>query len=73
MGRRSIKPSCIAAKELKIAGAALFRGIEGFGQLGGNPRHHAMRKDQPIIVTIVDAAENLDRLIPELEDITGTG
>jgi PII-like signaling protein len=32
-----------------------------------------VRKDQPIVVTIVDTPENLGRLIPELEDMLDTG
>jgi len=60
-------------KELKIAGATVFRGLEGFGESAETHRHHMMRKDQPIVVTIVDTAENLERLIPELEDMMDTG
>lgn len=48
-------------KELKIAGATVFRGLDG------------IRKDQPIVVTIVDTEENLNRLIPELEEMMDTG
>src|SRR5579864_8279345 len=61
------------AKELGIAGATVFRGIEGFGETAEIHRHHVMRKDQPIVVTIVDTGENLDRLIPELEAMMDTG
>ena len=50
--------------ELKIAGATVFRGLEGFGETAEIHRHHLIRKDQPIVVTIVDTAENLARLIP---------
>jgi uncharacterized protein len=60
-------------KELKIAGATVFRGLEGFGESAEIHRHHVMRKDQPIVVTIVDTAENLDRLIPEVERMMDTG
>jgi PII-like signaling protein len=60
-------------KELKIAGATVFRGLEGFGESAEIHRHHAIRKDQPIVVTIVDTAENLERLIPEVEEMMDTG
>jgi PII-like signaling protein len=59
--------------ELKIAGATVFRGLEGYGETAEIHRHHVVRKDQPIVVTIVDTPENLDRLIPELEDMMDTG
>jgi hypothetical protein len=60
-------------KELKIAGATVFRGLEGFGETAEIHRHHVIKKDQPIVVTIVDTPENLGRLIPELEEMMDTG
>lgn len=60
-------------KELKIAGATVFRGLEGFGETAEIHRHHAVRKDQPIVVTIVDTPENVGRLIPEVEAMIDTG
>ena len=60
-------------KELKIAGATVFRGLEGYGETAEIHRHHLIRKDQPIVVTIVDTPENLERLIPEVEEMMDTG
>jgi uncharacterized protein len=60
-------------KELRIAGATVFRGLEGYGESAEIHRHHAIRKDQPIVVTIVDTAENLERLIPVVEEMMDTG
>ena len=60
-------------KELKIAGATVFRGLEGYGETAEIHRHHLIRKDQPIVVTIVDTPENLGRLIPEVEEMMDTG
>ena len=60
-------------KELKIAGATVFRGLEGYGETAEIHRHHLIKKDQPIVVTIVDTAENLARLIPEVEEMMDTG
>ena len=60
-------------RELKIAGATVFRGLEGYGESAAIHRHHVIRKDQPIVVTIVDTAENLARLIPEVEEMMDTG
>ena len=59
--------------ELKIAGATVFRGLEGYGETAEIHRHHLIRKDQPIVVTIVDSPENLGRLIPEVEEMMDTG
>jgi hypothetical protein len=58
---------------LKIAGATVLRGLEGFGETAEIHRHNLIRKDQPIVVTIVDTAENLARLIPEVEEMMDTG
>jgi PII-like signaling protein len=60
-------------KELKIAGATVFRGLEGYGETADIHRHHLIRKDQPIVVTIVDTPENLGLLIPEVEKMMDTG
>lgn len=60
-------------KELKIAGATVFRGLEGYGGTAEIHRHHVLKKDQPIVVTIVDTEENLARLVPELESMIDTG
>lgn len=60
-------------RALKIAGATVFRGLEGYGETAEIHRHFLARKDQPIIVTIVDTDENLARLIPEVEEMMDTG
>jgi PII-like signaling protein len=60
-------------RELKIAGATVFRGLEGFGEKAEIHRHRLIGKDQPIVVTIVDTPENLGRLIPEVESMMDTG
>lgn len=60
-------------KELKISGATVFRGLEGYGETAEIHRHHLIGKDQPIVVTIVDTPENLARLIPEVERMMDTG
>ena len=60
-------------RELKIAGATVFRGLEGYGETAEIHRHRLIGKDQPIVVTIVDTPENLGRLIPEVEKMMDTG
>ena len=60
-------------RELKIAGATVFRGLEGYGETAEIHRHHLIKKDQPIVVTIVDTPENVGRLIPEVEGMMDTG
>ncbi len=44
-------------KELGIAGATVFRGLEGYGESAEIHRHHLMKNDQPVVIHIVDSAE----------------
>ena len=60
-------------RELRIAGATVFRGLEGYGESADLHRAHLVRHDQPIVIAIVDTAENLDRLLPAVEEMMDTG
>jgi len=60
-------------REMKIAGATVMRGLEGYGESAEMHRAHLARHDQPILISIVDTAENLARLIPAVEEMMGTG
>jgi uncharacterized protein len=60
-------------RELKVAGATVFRGLEGYGESADLHRAHLVRHDQPIVITIVDTAENLERLVPAVEQMMDTG
>ena len=60
-------------RELKLAGATVFRGLEGYGETAEMHRAHLIRHEQPIVIVIVDAAENLERLIPAVEQMMNTG
>lgn len=70
-GGRPLYEAVVAkCRELGIAGATVFRGVEGFGETAGL---HRRRRDRPIVVTIVDSAEQIARLVPELELMLDTG
>ena len=60
-------------REMKIAGATVFRGLEGYGETAEMHRHHLTRHDQPILISIIDTAENLARLTPVVEEMMDTG
>ncbi len=60
-------------RELKIAGATVFRGVEGYGATAEMHRGHLVGSDRPLIITIVDQPENIRRLIPVLTDMMDTG
>lgn len=59
--------------EMKIAGATVLRGLEGYGGMAQIHRSHLLMHDLPIVVVIVDSAENIDRLAPIVEEMMETG
>ena len=59
--------------ELKIAGTTVLRGFEGYGEKAQIHRSHLFTHDLPVVVTIVDSAENIERLAPVVEEMMDTG
>ena len=58
------------ARELNLAGATVMRGIMGYG---GNSRIHTAKierlsEDLPLVVEIVDEQENIEKILPWIED-----
>ena len=58
-----------------LAGATVLRGIEGFG---ADSRLHTSRilrlsEDLPIVIEIVDTPEQIDRVVPILDEMVGEG
>lgn len=60
-------------RELKIAGATVFRGLEGYGDTAEIHRSHVLARDLPIVVQIVDTGENIERLLPVVEEMMDKG
>jgi uncharacterized protein len=60
-------------RELKIAGATVFRGLEGYGETAEIHRSHVLTHDLPIVVQVVDNAENIRRLAPIVEQMMDQG
>ena len=60
-------------RELMIAGASVFAGLEGYGETAELHRSHLVHSDRPIVVMIVDCAEKIRMLVPELETMLDTG
>lgn len=59
--------------EMKIAGATVFRGLEGFGETAEIHRSRVLTHDLPIVVQIVDTEENVGRLLPVVEEMMDKG
>jgi len=60
-------------RALGIAGATVFRGLEGFGDTAEIHRHHTLGSDQPLEIMIVDDAARISKLVPELETMMQSG
>jgi uncharacterized protein len=60
-------------QELAIAGATVFRGLEGYGESAQIHKSHLVTHDQPIVVTIIDSEENVRRLLPIVEEMMDKG
>ncbi len=60
-------------REMKIAGATVLRGLEGYGETAEIHKTHLIHHDQPIVISIVNTAENLARLVPVIEEMMDTG
>ena len=61
-------------RELDIAGASVFRGIEGYGESSVIHKAHLLRSsDRPIMVSVIDTEENIKTLIPVLDEMVDEG
>jgi PII-like signaling protein len=58
-----------------VAGATVLRGVEGYGR--SSQMHTAtiltLSEDLPLIVTFIDSAETVDRVMPILDDMVPGG
>ncbi len=58
-----------------LAGATVIRGLEGFG---AHSRLHTSRilrlsEDLPVVIEIVDTVEQIDRILPTLDEMVEEG
>lgn len=69
---RAIVEKC---RELDIAGATVFRGVEGYGASTLIHRAHlfAFSSDAPIMVSVIDSEDKLRPLLPFLYEMVAEG
>lgn len=65
----------LKARELNLAGATVLRGIMGYG---ANSRVHTAKllelsDDLPIVIEIVDTEDNLNKILPFLDEVVTEG
>jgi len=77
--RHGVQPLYTAIVEFlrakHVAGATVFRGIEGYGS---HQQIHVAKvfswiPNLPILIEVVDDAEKIDSILPELEALVGEG
>ena len=63
------------ARAAGLAGASVFRGIEGFGasSLIHTTRLLSLSEDLPVAIVIVDTEERIRAFLPELDELVGEG
>ncbi len=61
--------------ELGMAGVIVYRGIEGYGTSTRvrHSSHWRFSKDAPIMLSVVDRPEQIEKLIPQLEGMVQEG
>jgi PII-like signaling protein len=61
--------------ELGVAGATVYRGIEGYGASTRIHRRSYWKfsKDAPIMLTIIDSEEQIEKLLPHLDEMVEEG
>jgi len=74
-GRPLYESIVLKARELNLAGATVFRGIMGYGAAS---RIHSIKllrlsEDLPVIIEIVDTKENIDKILPFLDETVTEG
>lgn len=75
-GGRPLYEAIVAkARELKLAGATVLRGPMGYGRNAHIHRANLLdiSEDLPVVIEIVESEVNLDRLLPELQGMMGSG
>jgi uncharacterized protein len=62
-------------RQMDIAGATVYRGVEGYGASTLIRRSHllSISSDAPVMVSIVDSEENIRKLIPVLDEMVDEG
>ncbi len=74
-GKALYEAIVLKAREFNLAGATVIRGIMGYG---ANTRIRTAKlielsTDLPVVIEIVDTEENLQKLLPVLDETVGEG
>jgi PII-like signaling protein len=72
-GRPLYEALVARCQELNLAGATVFRGLEGFGESAELHRSHLLGSDQPIVITIVENPDKAREALPVLQAMMKSG
>jgi uncharacterized protein len=74
-GKHLYESMVARCRELEIAGVMVYRGIEGYGSSTRihHVSHWTFSKDAPIMLSIIDTQEQIERLIPHLDAVVDEG
>jgi uncharacterized protein len=63
------------AHQAGLAGASVFRGLEGYGASGRvhTSRLLSLSEDLPVAVVIIDTAERIENFLPQLDELVTEG
>ena len=74
-GRPLYEQIVLKARELKLSGATVFKGIMGFGadSLIHTAKILQLSEDMPIVIEIVDTEQNINKILPFLDETVEGG
>jgi PII-like signaling protein len=74
-GKNLYEAIVLKARELKLAGATVFHGVMGFGANSHIHTTHVLRlsEDMPVVIEVIDTAENIDKLMPFIQQTVKQG
>ena len=74
-GRPLYEAIIFKAREMGIAGATMLRGMMGYGAASRIHTAKILRlsEDMPVVVEIVDSADKIAALLPEIEEMAEGG
>ena len=69
-GRPLYEQVVLKARELKLAGATVFKGVMGFGadSLIHTSKILRLSEDMPVIIEIIDTEDNINKILPFLDE-----
>ena len=74
-GKSLYETIVLKARELNLAGATVFRGIMGYGAASRIHSIKVLRLSEylPVMIEIVDTAENIEKILPFLDETVKEG